>query len=84
MTKKDYVKFARMIRSQRHALANSPKWTNQDVTIGEEEKFLAGGAKMLDILVDEMCIIFQGENPQFNTDVFIENCQIEDSDNDTK
>ena len=78
MSKKTYVDFARMIRAQRHKIAQAYENNRQpypDIT--ENEMFLAGASKQIDIILDELCILFQNDNPQFKPDQFLAACEID-------
>lgn len=70
MTKKDFVTFARMIRTQRHRIVH----TNNTVTTGNCDRELQ---EQLNTLVDELCNIFQQDNGQFNKARFVAACEID-------
>lgn len=73
MSKKDYVAFARMIRSQRHEI----KQKLADAQSEGEKLFLTGCAKAVCITVDNLCEIFKSDNANFNADKFTQACEIQ-------
>lgn len=70
MTKKDFVQFAKMIRTQRHRIIH----TNNTITNGNCDAELQ---EQLDTLVNELCDIFASDNSQFNRAKFIQACEID-------
>lgn len=72
MTKKDYVVFERMIRSQRHEI----KQRLTDAQSEGEKLFLTGCAKAVSLTVDSLCEIFKSDNPSFSADKFTQACEV--------
>jgi hypothetical protein len=72
MSKKTYVEFARMIRSQRQRIIH----TNNTLimTRGNCDKELQ---EQLNTLVDELITIFKADNLKFDADKFYSACEIE-------
>lgn len=72
MNKKDFVTFARMIRTQRHkALLLTP-------TESEHEKQIVKARRdQIDSIVNSLCDIFAADNSQFNPAKFIQACEID-------
>lgn len=67
MNKKDYVSFARMIRTQRHkVIVNHPKSN----PISEAQLL------QIELLIHAMVELFQSDDPKFNAEKFIKACQI--------
>ena len=73
MSKRVYVDFARMIRTQKHKIAQ-----NIELYPKSEEKFNAGAEKMLSMIIDEMITLFQSDNPNFDADKFLSACEIKE------
>ena len=73
MSKKDFVTFARMIRAQRHEIKHKMSVAQSD----GERLFLTGCAKMVSIIIDEMCAIFASSNDKFDADKFVQACEID-------
>lgn len=72
MSKKDFVTFARMIRSQRHkALLLTPTESEHEIIIVQARK------AQIDSFVAELCDIFADANPNFNKAKFLQACEIE-------
>lgn len=70
MTKKDFVTFARMIRTQRHRVIH----TNNTTLTGNADEHLQ---EQLTTIANELCEIFQNDNPQFNRAKFLQACEID-------
>ena len=75
--KKNYVDFARMIRTQKQQIENRLVDENQ-IAMGDELPFLDGAQKELSIIIDELVTIFKNDNPNFNADKFISACEIKE------
>jgi hypothetical protein len=59
MTRKDYVKFAEMVKTMKAKL-----------------KLLSNAHDVLDDMAENMAIIFQDDNPNFNRARFLEACGV--------
>ena len=72
MSKKDFVTFARMIRTMRHkALLLTPEESIHETVV------IYARNKMIDSFVSELCDIFADANPNFNKAKFLQACEIE-------
>jgi uncharacterized protein YqgQ len=72
MNKKDFVTFARMIRTMKHqAKLMTPEESKYEIVI------LGTRLNMIDSIVNELCEIFQNDNSQFNRAKFIQACEID-------
>lgn len=72
MTKRDYVTFARMIRTRRHVIKEASK-SDMDII---DENITDAHTLELDCIVYELANIFESENPQFNREKFVAACQL--------
>lgn len=70
MTKKDYVKFATVINEQRE-LAETQMANDRDY-----EEYSQGQLNLLENLIEELCVIFEEDNPSFDEDRFREACGV--------
>lgn len=75
MHKKDFVTFARMIKTQRHKIAQA-RIEKIDASI---PVFCNGADKAIDIIVDELVQIFKSDNDKFDADKFYKACTIQES-----
>lgn len=74
MHKKNYVDFARMIRTQKHKIIEGA------IELKEQEQFFNGAEKELNIIIDELVTIFKNDNPNFDADKFLSACEIKKDD----
>ena len=72
MHKKDYVTFARMIRTQRHQtkLLTPTESENESVVINAKNI-------VIDDIVKNLADMFAADNPQFNRQKFMQACEID-------
>ena len=75
MHKKNYIDFARMVKKQRHIIAQARiEEYGKDIT--ENPVFLNGAEKQLNIIIDELVTIFKNDNPAFDVNKFLSACEI--------
>jgi hypothetical protein len=72
MSKRVYVNFARMIRTQKHKIIEGA------IGLGEAKQFFDGAEKELNIIIDELVTIFKNDNENFNADKFLSACEIKE------
>jgi hypothetical protein len=75
MHKKNYVDFARMIRTQKYKIEQERIPAQKQ---GSIELFFDGAEKELSIIIDELVTIFQNDNPAFDADKFLSACEIKE------
>ena len=73
MHKKNYVDFVRIVRTQKHKIAQ-----NIELYPKSEAQFNAGAEKMLSMMIDEIVILFKNDNPSFDADKFLSACEIKE------
>jgi len=78
MSKKDYVMFARMIRSQKNKIHNDVLQPDKELSIRDQQIFSAGALASVESLENELIQIFKNDNPSFAVDKFIKACEIEE------
>lgn len=75
MSKKHYVDFVRMIRSQRHKVNFE---TDSDLAAGELQLTIRQVRHdQIDAFVNSLCDLFESDNPQFQAHKFIAACEID-------
>ena len=73
MSKKDYITFARMINKQRRQILQDRR-EHPDASAVDN-----GADKQVNMIVDELCIIFRNDNPNFNSEKFVLACEIDNT-----
>ena len=78
MHKKDYVTFARMIRTQKHRiLVHSDKLSILDENYLSRAEFLKGSYDAVERLSHDMADIFGNDNANFHRGKFMQACEID-------
>lgn len=71
MTKKDYVKIAKVLKDKRDLLGPQETWTNED------KRHFAGFLQACDMLIESFADMLAEDNPRFDREKFIRACGIE-------
>ena len=72
MHKKNYVDFARIVRTQKQRIIHT---NNTIATGGNCDKELQ---EQLNSIIEELVILFKNDNPSFDTDKFLSACEIKE------